>query len=63
MDYELRVLLAVAGRRPPMQRGDAYRQALEVLVGFGFIEPSPGGAYVLTPEGIELADSIALATR
>lgn len=58
VDYELQVLLAVAGKRPPMRWGAAYGQSLEVLKGFGFIERR-NGAHRLTPEGVEVVESVS----
>lgn len=58
VDYELQVLLALAGKRPPMRWGAAFGQSLEVLVGFGYARLDIDGQYKLTPEGVELAESV-----
>ncbi|RPJ39927.1 MAG: hypothetical protein EHM35_00995 [Planctomycetaceae bacterium] len=58
VDYELNVLLALAGRKPRMRWGAAYGQALEVLVGFGFAELDRDGQYKPTAAGVEVADSV-----
>jgi len=63
VDYELEVLLAIAGKRPPMRLGAAFRQALEVLVRFGYAKLDLDGHYRLTPEGIEIRDSITECTN
>jgi hypothetical protein len=61
VDFELQVLLALAGKREPMRWGAAFGQSLEVLVGFGYAALDADGRYGLTPEGIEIADSVAPA--
>lgn len=58
VDYELQVLLAVAGKRPPMRGGPRYGQAMEALAIFGYIQPDARGTYALTPEGVEIAESV-----
>ena len=60
-DYEIQVLLSLAGKRPALRWGAALGQSLEVLVGFGFAELDEG-TYRLTREGTALAEALA-ATR
>lgn len=59
VDYELQVLLAIAGKREPMRWGAAFGQALEVLIGFGYLTTHLDGGYALTDEGTELVESLA----
>jgi hypothetical protein len=58
VDYELNLLLAIAGRKPPVRITYAYSCAIETLSRFGYIKPDIDGGYRLTPEGIEVADSV-----
>ncbi len=59
VEHELQVLLAIAGRRPQPRWGAVYGQAIEVLVGFGYAEKRADGGYSLTPEGVEVVESVA----
>lgn len=57
-DYEIQVLLALAGKRPPLRWGAALGQCLETLSGFGFATRTSEG-FELTPEGRQLAEELA----
>lgn len=58
VDYELQVLLALSGKRSPMRWGAAFGQALEVLIGFGYLTTDIDGGYRPTPEGVEVINSV-----
>lgn len=55
VDYELQVLLELAGRREPLRRGAPYANAMETLFNFGFIRLDRS----LTRDGIEVVDSVS----
>lgn len=58
-DSEIRVLLAIAGKRPPLRWSAQWKQAIEALMQFGLAKEEMDGGYMLTSEGRELADALA----
>jgi hypothetical protein len=58
VDYELNVLLAIAGKREPMRISYAYSCAIEALSRLGYISLNTSGGYSPTPDGVEVADSV-----
>ena len=62
-DYEIQVLLAIAGKlRRPGRQGAAFNQAIEVLRGFGYADlDTVDGIKIirLTRDGRELAEALS----